>query len=407
MNHTNKYTARDAELLIQQLRIGRIPSFMGSFDSLLARNMVTPNLGEFHRGITQGQKEGMAEGFNTGLEEGLKEFIINGENQLFIDKTNGKIYPFSNNDQLLNSDKIGPIVKDFTVNEVYKKKIKKYTTFVDDYYQANLNTTNMPYNGVIDFSDDSIPEKINFDMKIASVEEDLNKRKEGILNMYKPIQSKKKRNNYELNDIFYENSTQIGSLTSKINKNRNNTLHMKKFKNELTVRNEIENLMQTLTEDMYSLEDGKSLTIEMNNLKNNKTKVASAFTDIKDRSTAMILTDYFNIVNVDQTRKIFPRKQAGEQIVDIFEKIKTNKQIAEESNSVIDTITNLRTNNKEQITLANLHQQLLIPQQKVKLNPDLYVHVKSSTNHAPLEIEAVMKKSTYDFNMSQKSKQKK
>jgi hypothetical protein len=157
MNHTNKYTARDAELLIQQLRIGRIPSFMGSFDSLLARNMVTPNLGEFHRGITQGQKEGMAEGFNTGLEEGLKEFIINGENQLFIDKTNGKIYPFSNNDQLLNSDKIGPIVKDFTVNEVYKKKIKKYTTFVDDYYQANLNTTNMPYNGVIDFSDDSIP----------------------------------------------------------------------------------------------------------------------------------------------------------------------------------------------------------------------------------------------------------
>lgn len=180
-----------------------------------------------------------------------------------------------------------------------------------------------------------------------------------------------------------------------------------KFKNALTARNEIQTLIQKLGEDMYSIEVGKELENLINNLKNNKTQVASAFTAIKDRSTAMLLTDHFNIVNVEQTRKIYPRKQAGEQIVDIFSKIKTNKELAEESNTVIETITNLRTNNREQITLKNLHEQLLIPQQKVKLNPDLYVHVKLPTNDAPLEIEGILKKSKYDFNISQKSKKRK
>lgn len=218
MNYTNTKEYNDAAQFMQQMKGSRIPSFMPNFDSLLARNMVHVSLSEFHRGLNQGQKEGMEEGFNTGLEKGLQEFIVNGENQLFVDKTNGKIYPFSNNDQLLNSDKIGPIVKDFTVNEVYKKKINKYTTFVDNYYQANLNPGNIPYNGkYIDFTDEILPNKIDFDMKIASIEEDLDKRTDNIINKYTPFRYNK-RTNYELQDVIDENEKEIDILTSKINK---------------------------------------------------------------------------------------------------------------------------------------------------------------------------------------------
>jgi hypothetical protein len=135
-------------------------------------------------------------------------------------------------------------------------------------------------------------------------------------------------------------------------------------------------------------------------LKNTKSKVKTEFTNLKNRSTAMMLTDNFNIYNVDQIRKIYP-KNTGPVEEDIFAKIKDRKEFALDSKDIIETVADYRTN-KQQITLQNLDSQLLIPQQKVTLTPDLYLYMKYPKEGEPLEIEGSIKKSKYSKKSTKK-----
>jgi hypothetical protein len=180
----------------------------------------------------------------------------------------------------------------------------------------------------------------------------------------------------------------------KLNSNISNLEGANEFiSSDLPTRVDFKDMIDDYIKDSNLFEERNTINDEIESFKNNKTKVTNKFTAYKNRSTAMMLTDNFNIYNVEQIRKIYP-KIDGPVEDDIFAKIKERKEFAKSSEDIINSIADYRTN-KQQITLQNLDSQLLIPQQKVKFEPDYYLYMKFPKEGEPLELEASIKKSKY------------
>jgi hypothetical protein len=171
MNYTNPDPK--IELFLRRMKVSRIPAYMGSFDSLIAHTTRVINPVAFTQELNAAQDRGKQEGFNVGLEKGLKEFVVNGENQLFVDKTDGKVYTFSNNAQILNSEKLGPIISDFTAKEALGPYIQTRKENLQDFMNKYLHDRNLSNDGSNDY-----------DEQIGKVQKDLLSREQEIKKTY-------------------------------------------------------------------------------------------------------------------------------------------------------------------------------------------------------------------------------
>jgi hypothetical protein len=465
MNHTNKYTARDAERLIQQLRVGRVPSFMGSFDSLLARNMVPgiKDLGDFINGKTEGIKQGTEvgynDGLNAGLEKGMKEFIVNGENQFFVDKTDPsryKVYPFSNVQQIIDSPVTGPIIKDFTAQEHFKPELEKFDNFIDEYIQKMSTINDEAQNDeapndetIIDFKSNKVtnspykkhfkskysadttdhrtgfvktPDLVDFDERKDRVEKDLKIRRDYIDSRYKEYAYRSDGSQItSLEEIMKDNDIEIEVINEKLqalsNKSKQpsdtynaNSRDFERDRwqfeylgNKYDKRMGIKDIIDDYRKDRESFTEGQLVKMKIETLKNTKSTIKNLFAQHKKGTTPMMITDDFEVYNVDQLRKLYvdPQKTKEERdkepLLDIFSKIEQRKIIAENATGNVGTVLDYRTKDRTPITLANLQDQIFVPKQKkvVDLYPEKYLHIKYPTDpNEPMQIEGAVKIST-------------
>ncbi len=130
-----KYTNLDAKL--REFKKDRIPSFIGTFESVVyshASKVSDMTDIDFWNVLNEGNKIGREEGLHDGVEIGVKNFLVSGENQLFVTKE-GQIYPFSSMDELYKSDKTAPYIKDFLKDYAINEKIPN----MESEYKETLN----------------------------------------------------------------------------------------------------------------------------------------------------------------------------------------------------------------------------------------------------------------------------
>lgn len=438
---------------IDQMKGSRIPSYMGSFDSLLSRNMVPgiKDLGDFingkNEGIEQGTEVGYNDGFNNGLEKGMKEFIVNGENQFFVDKTDPsryKVYPFRAVKQITDSPLTGPIIKDFTAKEHFKTELEMYEKFIDDYSQKisknnddNLKTVlNSPHKKHFKskYSVDTTEhlagfvkptDFVDFDERKARVEKDIKLRRDYIDSKYSlyKYQSDDPSKINTLEDIIKENNSALDAINEELQalSDRGDVFDdedewlFKHLGTEHDKRENIRDIINDYMKDRDAFAEGDIIKSKMEALKNTKSTINNLFAQHKKGTTPMMITDDFDFYNVDQLRKLYvdPLKTKEERdkepVVDVFSKIQQQKIIAEKSTSVIEAVVDYRTKNKTPITLANLQDQLFVPknQKVVDLNPDKYLHFKYPKDpNEPMQIEGAVKISTKSNKMPDFRKKK-
>ena len=429
MNYTNPDPK--IELFLRRMKVSRIPAYMGSFDSLIARTTRVINPVAFTQELNAAQDRGKQEGFNVGLEKGLKEFVFNGENQLFVDKSDGKVYTFINNAQILNSDKLGPIISDFTAKEALGPYIQTRKENLQDFMNKYLHDRNLSNDGSNDY-----------DEQIGKVQKDLLSREQEIKKTYAQFRDGEKDedsdlieqmgqkvkaqlriigsldptnpNNQNLVNEYDELKSYLHFLENKDNSitsiNSYNDFKIKNYTNRMTMslvkknkdKTEVnylsdksstfsffgDELNDFIMNKSYFVSEPSAINQEIEKFKNNKTKVLNAFTDIKNRSTSMMLTDKFNIYNVDQIRKIYPIDTKIPVENDIFAKIHENKISSMDSNNIINTIADYRTN-KKKITKQNFYDQILIPQGKVAFPPS-FIQVDLTKKDPLLELSATI-----------------
>lgn len=99
---------------INDLKRSRVPDFLGGDFETLLRSELRNRIGdlEYVRILQEGRDIGKQEGLEIGVEEGIKNYIIGGQNQLFISKK-GEAYPFSNMQEIYKSEKTTPYLTEF------------------------------------------------------------------------------------------------------------------------------------------------------------------------------------------------------------------------------------------------------------------------------------------------------
>ncbi len=378
MNYTKTKADIEADLFIQQMKVSRIPSNMGSFSSLLSKNLgwiyedvIIDHIND--EGLNTSEQIHQQRGFNSGLDKGLKGFIINGENQLFVNKVDNSVYTFHTNSQILNSDKVGKLVKEFAIGE-NNKIIKEIVDEDDSQIFINKYVNELSKN----------PKWSNSTLSdIDKVRDNLNERKSVIITEYEKLTGIKET---EISNINSENDNVIEKLNNVIekltpSKRKKNTLQLNKDilklklkQSEILSRTNIQTLIDSYIIDNQSYNHAynfnSSINGERDSFRKNKTRQAELFTDIKNRSTAMMLTDKFDIYNVNEIRKFYPEKyKLNNEVNDIFTTIKEREILSTGSTDLLKTIADFRTI-KGDITLENFADQIRIPL-KHKTIPDL------------------------------------
>lgn len=334
------------------LKRSNIPSFYGDFESLLhsaLKNKGTPY------DYIDGYKYGRDEGLLNGSEATIKSFITSGENQIFLTKE-GKIIPFKSNEDILSNVETSKLIKDFIQSDTKTKIMKKETeynnfinTFEDGDAEMHMKREEFEITHQLQQLDESIIignelnkniDKINNDKidKLTKTIEDYNKK---INNSPIKEQTKQTRKKYEkIENEIVERKKIKDSITAHFDNRK-----------KLNLKNEIEKM---------SIEHDKLF-------KGNKWQ--TYFTDnYKSGLTSMLITDNFNIYNIDNVRKIFPKTK----LLNVFEKNenRNNYEMNETNKKYIqDFSTNPINSNK-------VNDYIQVPQQKFKYNIEKKVEQK-------------------------------
>lgn len=277
----------------------RIPDFLGGDFETLFRSELRNYVGDMQyvNILQEGRDIGRGEGTEIGVENGIKNYMIGGNNQIYVSHITGEVYAFSN------------------MNELYKseKTVPEMTNFIMDHEKINNELLQVEFKDLMKKADESLWES-NLENEIDVHEIELT-----------PKKLKKKYNALD-NDIKEmkknlprKKSSQYNGMLEKISESEKVLTHLKQAldsKNQVNFSNKI-------------------IAGEVDPI-----TLASRFSrkNLKPGDVAIFKTNLFSIYNVPLIQKYLSKDRSG--LVDIKHSSATNY------NKLIDSkyLHDLRTN---------------------------------------------------------------
>lgn len=301
----------------EQMKYSNIPDFLGGNIEQLIYNQIIK--GNKAYDYAEGWKYGRDEGFSDGVERAIKDFIISGENQIFVTKQ-GKIIPFSvTGDDLLKNKDVEPLLKNF----IEKEKSRAEGRIKSDEFK---NIDDIKYRAILD-PKEYINRLMRLEnMKLKDNQLELNETYTRQIKKYlKNNPHENHPNNskiYNLSDTHTKyNDYKIEELNKKLEKVKTTSQMHKYFQDEIKKREELRKDINNHYQNLKIINEYDKLVnfTKENNYKN-------AFNNYKDGKTAILMTDEFNIYNIPQIRKLFGKSKSSSVYERLIESNKLNYQ---------------------------------------------------------------------------------